>query len=160
MAAAYDDFEYGGCAGDLFALPAPFPDEPFQAPGLFDAGSAGSSESSLDICFLRPVSYVEAERPEPMPKGAASPAGAQSQAQAQAHGKAKPLSRSLKEFPRSPAADGAAPRLYSTRSSSGGRVPLKAERPAPSRAAAPRTFFPQQRSQSEKQTYLEVRRVK
>ncbi|XP_055986561.1 rho guanine nucleotide exchange factor 33 [Sorex fumeus] len=160
--AAFDEFEYGG---DLFALPAPYDDEPFPAPALFDAGSAASSESSLDICFLRPVSFAaEAERPEParLPRSAASPApGAAAHpldAAAQAHGKAKPLSRSLKEFPRAPAADGAAPRLYSARSSSGGRAPLKAERPAAPHAparAAPRTFFPQQRSQSEKQPYLE-----
>lgn len=179
--AGYEEFEYGG---EIFALPAPYDEEPFQAPALFDNCSPASSESSLDICFLRPVSFaMEAERPEhalqPLPKSATSPASsggaykleaAQAQAQAQAHGKAKPLSRSLKEFPRTPPAEGVAPRLYSTRSSSGGRAPLKVERapaphgPAAAAAAAsrgaPRTFFPQQRSQSEKQTYLEVRRVK
>ncbi|XP_050609277.1 rho guanine nucleotide exchange factor 33 isoform X2 [Macaca thibetana thibetana] len=170
--AAYEEFEYGG---EIFALPAPYDEEPFQAPALFENCSPASSESSLDICFLRPVSFaMEAERPEhplqPLPKSATSPAGSSSAykleaaAQAQAHGKAKPLSRSLKEFPRAPPADGVAPRLYSTRSSSGGRAPIKAERAAqphgPAAAAvaargAPRTFFPQQRSQSEKQTYLE-----
>uniref|UniRef100_A0A2K5PE02 Rho guanine nucleotide exchange factor 33 n=1 Tax=Cebus imitator TaxID=2715852 RepID=A0A2K5PE02_CEBIM len=173
--AAYEEFEYGG---EIFALPAPYDEEPFQAPALFENCSPASSESSLDICFLRPVSFaMEAERPEhplqPLPKSATSPAGSsgayklEAAAQAQAHGKAKPLSRSLKEFPRAPPADGVAPRLYSTRSSSGGRAPIKAERAAqphgPAAAAvaargAPRTFFPQQRSQSEKQTYLEVRR--
>ncbi|XP_040586934.1 rho guanine nucleotide exchange factor 33 isoform X10 [Mesocricetus auratus] len=172
--AGYEEFEYGG---EIFALPAPYDEEPFQAPVLFDNCSPASSESSLDICFLRPVSFaMEAERPEhalqPLPKSATSPASSSSAyrleaAQAQAHGKAKPLSRSLKEFPRTPPAEGAAPRLYSTRSSSGGRAPLKVERAAaphgPAAAAAasrgaPRTFFPQQRSQSEKQTYLEVRR--
>jgi hypothetical protein len=171
--AAYEEFEYGG---EIFALPAPYDEEPFQAPALFENCSPASSESSLDICFLRPVSFaMEAERPEhPLPKSATSPAGSSSAYKleaAQAHGKAKPLSRSLKEFPRTPPAEGVAPRLYSTRSSSGGRAPLKAERAAqphgPSAAAAaaaargaPRAFFPQQRSQSEKQTYLEVRRVK
>ncbi|XP_075391553.1 rho guanine nucleotide exchange factor 33 [Tenrec ecaudatus] len=176
--AGYEEFEYGG---EIFALPTPYDEEPFQAPALFENCSPASSESSLDICFLRPVSFAqEAERPEhalqPLPKSATSPAGgggaykleaAHAQAQAQAHGKAKPLSRSLKEFPRAPPAEAVAPRLYSTRSSSGGRAPLKAERAAaphgPVAAAAaargaPRTFFPQQRSQSEKQTYLEVRR--
>ncbi|XP_073905640.1 rho guanine nucleotide exchange factor 33 isoform X2 [Castor canadensis] len=170
--AAYEEFEYGG---EIFALPAPYDEEPFQAPALFENCSPASSESSLDICFLRPVSFaMEAERPEhPLPKSATSPAGSSSAYKleaAQAHGKAKPLSRSLKEFPRTPPAEGVAPRLYSTRSSSGGRAPLKAERAAqphgPSAAAAaaaaargaPRAFFPQQRSQSEKQTYLEVRR--
>lgn len=179
LPAGYEEFEYGG---EIFALPAPYDEEPFQAPALFENCSPASSESSLDICFLRPVSFaMEAERPEhplqPLPKSATSPASstgvykleATAQAQAQAHGKAKPLSRSLKEFPRAPPAEGVAPRLYSTRSSSGGRAPLKAERTAqahgPAAAAAsargtPRTFFPQQRSQSEKQTYLEVRRVK
>ncbi|XP_058407370.1 rho guanine nucleotide exchange factor 33 isoform X2 [Diceros bicornis minor] len=168
--AAYEEFEYGG---EIFALPAPYDEEPFQAPALFENCSPASSESSLDICFLRPVSFaMEAERPEhplqPLPKSATSPASSSgaykleaAQAQAQAHGKAKPLSRSLKEFPRAPPPEGVAPRLYSTRSSSGGRAPLKAERAAqphgPARGA-PRTFFPQQRSQSEKQTYLEVRR--
>ncbi|KAM5292928.1 rho guanine nucleotide exchange factor 33 isoform 2-T2 [Ctenodactylus gundi] len=175
--AGYEEFEYGG---EIFALPAPYDEEPFQAPALFENCSPASSESSLDICFLRPVSFaMEAERPEhplqPLPKSATSPASSggayklevAAQAQAQAHGKAKPLSRSLKEFPRAPPPEGVAPRLYSTRSSSGGRAPLKAERAAqphgPAAAAAsargaPRTFFPQQRSQSEKQTYLEVRR--
>ncbi|XP_022429728.1 rho guanine nucleotide exchange factor 33 isoform X1 [Delphinapterus leucas] len=168
--AAYDEFEYGG---EIFALPAPYDEEPFQAPALFENCSPASSESSLDICFLRPVSFaVEAERPEhplqPLPKSATSPAGSSSayklEAAAHAHGKAKPLSRSLKEFPRAPPPEGVAPRLYSTRSSSGGRAPLKAERAAQphgsasSARGAPRTFFPQQRSQSEKQTYLEVRR--
>ncbi|KAM9722299.1 rho guanine nucleotide exchange factor 33 isoform 2-T2 [Dama dama] len=167
--AAYEEFEYGG---EIFALPAPYDEEPFQAPALFENCSPASSESSLDICFLRPVSFaMEAERPEhplqPLPKSATSPAGSSGayklEAAAQAH-KAKPLSRSLKEFPRAPPPEGVAPRLYSTRSSSGGRAPLKAERaaqahgPAASARGAPRTFFPQQRSQSEKQTYLEVRR--
>ncbi|XP_070285163.1 rho guanine nucleotide exchange factor 33 isoform X3 [Myotis yumanensis] len=175
---AYEEFEYGG---ELFALPAPYDEEPFQAPALFENCSPASSESSLDICFLRPVSFaMEAERPEhalqPLPKSATSPASSSgayklevAQAQAQAHGKAKPLSRSLKEFPRAPPAEGVAPRLYSTRSSSGGRAPLKAERAAQAHGShgshgsaaaaaargAPRTYFPQQRSQSEKQTYLE-----
>ncbi|XP_066863860.1 rho guanine nucleotide exchange factor 33 [Kogia breviceps] len=165
--AAYDEFEYGG---EIFALPAPYDEEPFQAPALFENCSPASSESSLDICFLRPVSFaVEAERPEhplqPLPKSATSPAGSSGayklEAAAHAHGKAKPLSRSLKEFPRAPPPEGVAPRLYSTRSSSGGRAPLKAERAAQphgsaaSARGAPRSFFPQQRSQSEKQTYLE-----
>lgn len=173
---AYEEFEYGG---EIFALPAPYDEEPFQAPALFENCSPASSESSLDICFLRPVSFaMEAERPEhalqPLPKSATSPASSGGAykleaAQAQAHGKAKPLSRSLKEFPRAPPAEGVAPRLYSTRSSSGGRAPLKAERAAQAHGSAaaaaaargaPRTYFPQQRSQSEKQTYLEVRRVK
>ncbi|XP_021109407.1 rho guanine nucleotide exchange factor 33 isoform X3 [Heterocephalus glaber] len=174
--AGYEEFEYGG---EIFALPAPYDEEPFQAPALFENCSPASSESSLDICFLRPVSFaMEAERPEhplqPLAKSATSPASSSgvykleaAAAQAQAHGKAKPLSRSLKEFPRAPPSEGVAPRLYSTRSSSGGRAPLKAERASqahgPAAAAvsargASRTFFPQQRSQSEKQTYLEVRR--
>ncbi|KAM5319007.1 rho guanine nucleotide exchange factor 33 isoform 2-T2 [Glossophaga mutica] len=169
---AYEEFEYGG---EIFALPAPYDEEPFQAPALFENCSPASSESSLDICFLRPVSFaMEAERPEhplqQLPKSATSPASSggayKLEAAAQAHGKAKPLSRSLKEFPRTPPAEGVAPRLYSTRSSSGGRAPLKAERAAqphgPAALAAargvPRAYFPQQRSQSEKQTYLEVRR--
>ncbi|KAF6102131.1 Rho guanine nucleotide exchange factor 33 [Phyllostomus discolor] len=166
---AYEEFEYGG---EIFALPAPYDEEPFQAPALFENCSPASSESSLDICFLRPVSFaMEAERPEhplqQLPKSATSPASSSGayklEAAAQAHGKAKPLSRSLKEFPRAPPPEGVAPRLYSTRSSSGGRAPLKAERAAQSHGPAavaaargvPRAYFPQQRSQSEKQTYLE-----
>ncbi|XP_054423566.1 rho guanine nucleotide exchange factor 33 isoform X1 [Pteronotus mesoamericanus] len=169
---AYEEFEYGG---EIFALPAPYDEEPFQAPALFENCSPASSESSLDICFLRPVSFaMEAERPEhplqQLPKSATSPASSSGayklEAATQAHGKAKPLSRSLKEFPRAPPAEGVAPRLYSTRSSSGGRAPLKAERAAQPHGqaalaaarGAPRAYFPQQRSQSEKQTYLEVRR--
>ena len=70
--AGYEEFEYGG---EIFALPAPYDEEPFQAPALFDNCSPASSESSLDICFLRPVSFaMEAERPEhalqPLPKSA------------------------------------------------------------------------------------------
>ncbi|MXQ81918.1 hypothetical protein E5288_WYG005040 [Bos mutus] len=70
--AAYEEFEYGG---EIFALPAPYDEEPFQAPALFENCSPASSESSLDICFLRPVSFaMEAERPEhplqPLPKSA------------------------------------------------------------------------------------------
>ncbi|XP_054423585.1 rho guanine nucleotide exchange factor 33 isoform X4 [Pteronotus mesoamericanus] len=166
---AYEEFEYGG---EIFALPAPYDEEPFQAPALFENCSPASSESSLDICFLRPVSFaMEAERPEhplqQLPKSATSPASSSGayklEAATQAHGKAKPLSRSLKEFPRAPPAEGVAPRLYSTRSSSGGRAPLKAERAAQPHGqaalaaarGAPRAYFPQQRSQSEKQTYLE-----
>ncbi|XP_045683043.1 rho guanine nucleotide exchange factor 33 isoform X5 [Phyllostomus hastatus] len=169
---AYEEFEYGG---EIFALPAPYDEEPFQAPALFENCSPASSESSLDICFLRPVSFaMEAERPEhplqQLPKSATSPASSSGayklEAATQAHGKAKPLSRSLKEFPRAPPPEGVAPRLYSTRSSSGGRAPLKAERAAQPHGPAavatargvPRAYFPQQRSQSEKQTYLEVRR--
>uniref|UniRef100_A0A2K6LAY6 Rho guanine nucleotide exchange factor 33 n=1 Tax=Rhinopithecus bieti TaxID=61621 RepID=A0A2K6LAY6_RHIBE len=161
--AAYEEFEYGG---EIFALPAPYDEEPFQAPALFENCSPASSESSLDICFLRPVSFaMEAERPEhplqPLPKSATSPAGSsgayklEAATQAQVHGKAKPLSRSLKEFPRAPPADGVAPRLYSTRSSSGGRAPIKAERAAQPHGPAAAAVA---RSQSEKQTYLEVRR--
>ncbi|KAK1333131.1 hypothetical protein QTO34_006668 [Cnephaeus nilssonii] len=139
---AYEEFEYGG---EIFALPAPYDEEPFQAPALFENCSPASSESSLDICFLRPVSFaMEAERPEhalqPLPKSATSPASSSGayklEAAAQAHGKAKPLSRSLKEFPRTPPAEGVAPRLYSTRSSSGGRAPLKAERAAQAHGSA------------------------
>ncbi|XP_066234543.1 rho guanine nucleotide exchange factor 33 [Saccopteryx leptura] len=167
---AYEEFEYGG---EMFALPAPYDEEPYQAPALFENCSPASSESSLDICFLRPVSFaMEAERPEhplqQLPKSATSPASSSGayklEAAAQAH-KTKPLSRSLKEFPRAPPPEGVAPRLYSTRSSSGGRAPLKAERAAQAHGSAAaaargvsRTYFPQQRSQSEKQTYLEVRR--
>ncbi|XP_074060392.1 rho guanine nucleotide exchange factor 33 [Macrotis lagotis] len=164
----YEDFEYGG---ELFSLPAPYEEEPFQSLPLFEACSPASSESSLDICFLRPVSFgLEADRAEPpappLPKSATSPVSSSSYKHEAAHGKAKPLSRSLKEFPRTAGPEGAGTRLYSTRSSSGGRLQLKAERAAPPHGAAaaaaarssPRTFFPPQRSQSEKQAYLEVRR--
>ncbi|XP_005391100.1 PREDICTED: rho guanine nucleotide exchange factor 33 [Chinchilla lanigera] len=76
LPAGYEEFEYGG---EIFALPAPYDEEPFQAPALFENCSPASSESSLDICFLRPVSFaMEAERPEhplqPLAKSATSPA--------------------------------------------------------------------------------------
>uniref|UniRef100_A0A8C2V378 Rho guanine nucleotide exchange factor 33 n=1 Tax=Chinchilla lanigera TaxID=34839 RepID=A0A8C2V378_CHILA len=94
LPAGYEEFEYGG---EIFALPAPYDEEPFQAPALFENCSPASSESSLDICFLRPVSFaMEAERPEhplqPLAKSATSPASSTGvyklEAAAQAQGSA------------------------------------------------------------------------
>ncbi|XP_031806246.1 rho guanine nucleotide exchange factor 33 isoform X8 [Sarcophilus harrisii] len=163
---SYEEFEYGG---EIFTLPAPYEEETFQSLPLFEACSPASSESSLDICFLRPVSFtMEAERTEhsvqPLPKSSTSPVSSSTYKHEAVHGKTKPLSRSLKEFPRTSTSEGVTPRLYSTRSSSGGRVQLKQERAAQPHIASatarssPRNFFPPQRTQSEKQTYLEVRR--
>uniref|UniRef100_F7BWU0 Rho guanine nucleotide exchange factor 33 n=2 Tax=Ornithorhynchus anatinus TaxID=9258 RepID=F7BWU0_ORNAN len=158
----YEEFDYGG---ELFALPAPYEDEPFQNLALFENCSPASSESSLDICFLRPVSFTldpdRAEHPlQPLPKSATSPAGSSTYKHEPPPGKSKPLSRSLKEFPR--ASEGMGARLYSARSSSGSRLPAKPDRsvqphgPAAALSrSSPRNFFPPQRSQSEKQTYLE-----
>ncbi|XP_027720834.1 rho guanine nucleotide exchange factor 33 [Vombatus ursinus] len=163
---SYEEFEYGG---EIFTLPAPYEEEPFQSLPLFEACSPASSESSLDICFLRPVSFtMEPERTDhsvqPLPKSSTSPVSSSTYKHEAVHGKTKPLSRSLKEFPRTSTSEGVTTRLYSTRSSSGGRVQLKQERAAPphitsaTARSSPRNFFPPQRTQSEKQTYLEVRR--
>uniref|UniRef100_F6PRP1 Rho guanine nucleotide exchange factor 33 n=1 Tax=Monodelphis domestica TaxID=13616 RepID=F6PRP1_MONDO len=160
---SYEEFEYGG---EIFTLPAPYEEETFQSLPLFEACSPASSESSLDICFLRPVSFtMEPERTEhsvqPLPKSSTSPVSSSTYKHEAVHGKTKPLSRSLKEFPRTSTSEGVTTRLYSTRSSSGSRVQLKQERtPQPHITSAtarssPRNFFPPQRTQSEKQTYLE-----
>ncbi|XP_068009131.1 rho guanine nucleotide exchange factor 33 [Melanerpes formicivorus] len=163
FAPSYEEFEY---PGEVFPLPGPYEEDAFQNLALFENCSPASSESSLDICFLRPVNFTsEPERTEhalqPLPKSV-TPVSSSTYKREMFHSKGKQLSRSLKELPRS--AEGVSTRLYSTRSSSGSRLQQKQERnlqphmgPASARSSQ-RSYFPPQRGASEKQSFLEVRR--
>ncbi|OPJ58743.1 rho guanine nucleotide exchange factor 33 [Patagioenas fasciata monilis] len=66
----YEEFDY---PGEVFTTPGPYEDDTFQNLALFENCSPASSESSLDICFLRPVNFTsEPERTDhalqPLPK--------------------------------------------------------------------------------------------
>lgn len=162
----YEDFEY---RGDSYTMPGPYEEESSQNLAIFETCSPASSESSIDICFLRPVNFTtEPERTEhtvqPLPKSCA-PVSSSTYKRDVFRSKGKQLSRSLKEFPRS-GTEGMSSRLYSTRSSSGSRLQDKQERgfqshmaPASSRSSQ-RNYFPPQRGAGEKQSFLEVRRAK
>uniref|UniRef100_A0A8C8RG45 Rho guanine nucleotide exchange factor 33 n=1 Tax=Pelusios castaneus TaxID=367368 RepID=A0A8C8RG45_9SAUR len=155
FAPSYEELDYGG---DIFTLPGPYEEETFQNLALFETCSPASSESSLDICFLRPVNFtVEPDRTDhslqPLPKSSST-------YKAEAfHGKGKPLSRSLKEFPRS--TEGTSARVYSARSSSSSQLQHKHERsvqPHLVSAAArssQRSYFPPQRGLGERPSFLE-----
>ncbi|XP_015273543.1 PREDICTED: rho guanine nucleotide exchange factor 33 [Gekko japonicus] len=157
----YEDFEY---RGDSYAMPGPYEEESSQNLAIFETCSPASSESSIDICFLRPVNFTtEPERTEhtvqPLPKSCA-PVSSSTYKRDVFRSKGKQLSRSLKEFPRS-GTEGMSSRLYSTRSSSGSRLQGKQERgfqshmaPASSRSSQ-RNYFPPQRGAGEKQSFLE-----
>ncbi|XP_062981606.1 rho guanine nucleotide exchange factor 33 isoform X2 [Elgaria multicarinata webbii] len=162
----YEDFEY---RGDMYTMAGPYEEEPLQNLAPFETCSPASSESSIDICFLRPVNFTnEPERTEhtlqPLPKSGApvSSGGSSSTYKREVfRSKGKQLSRSLKEFPRSSGTEGVSTRLYSTRSSSGSRLPNKPERgfqshgvSATSRSSQ-RNFFPPQRGVGEKQSFVE-----
>uniref|UniRef100_A0A8C0J6A2 Rho guanine nucleotide exchange factor 33 n=1 Tax=Chelonoidis abingdonii TaxID=106734 RepID=A0A8C0J6A2_CHEAB len=151
----YEELDYGG---EVFTLPGPYEDETFQNLALFENCSPASSESSLDICFLRPVSFtVEPDRTDhssqPLPKSSSF------YKQEAFHSKGKQLSRSLKEFPRS--TEGMSTRLYSTRSSSSSQLQHKQERSmqphliSASSRSSQRSYFPPPRGLGEKQSFLE-----
>ncbi|XP_053099010.1 rho guanine nucleotide exchange factor 33 isoform X3 [Hemicordylus capensis] len=163
----YEDFEY---RGDTYTMPGPYEEEPLQNLSAFETCSPASSESSIDICFLRPVNFTaEPERTEhtvqPLPKSGAPVTTSSNTTYKREvfRSKGKQLSRSLKEFPRS-GTEGVSTRLYSTRSSSGSRVPSKQERGfqshpvSASSRSSQRNYFPPQRGVGEKQSFLEVRR--
>lgn len=167
----YEDFEY---RGDAYTRPGPYEEEPLHNLAVFETCSPASSESSIDICFLRPVNFTtEPERTEhtvqPLPKSAApitAPSSSSTYRREVFRSKGKQLSRSLKEFPRT-GSEGVNTRLYSTRSSSGGRLPNKQERMgfqphaiSASSRSSQQNFFPTQRGVGEKQSFLEVRRAK
>ncbi|NXT92375.1 ARG33 factor, partial [Anhinga rufa] len=137
FAPSYEEFDY---PGEVFTLPGPYEDDAFQNLTLFENCSPASSESSLDICFLRPVNFTsEPERTDhalqPLPKTCTP------------------------ELPRS--AEGVSTRLYSTRSSSGSRLQQKQERNvqphmiSASSRSSQRSYFPPQRGAGEKQSFLE-----
>ncbi|XP_042303871.1 rho guanine nucleotide exchange factor 33 [Sceloporus undulatus] len=163
----YEDFEY---IGETYAMGGPYQEEPLQNLAVFEPCSPASSESSIDICFLRPVNFTtEPERTEhtlqPLPKSGA-PANSSSSTYKRElfRSKGKQLSRSLKEFPRS-GSDGVSTRLYSTRSSSGSRLPNKQERGFQTHGASAvprssqRNYFPPQRGGGEKQSFVEDMRL-
>uniref|UniRef100_A0A8C0FDI0 Rho guanine nucleotide exchange factor 33 n=1 Tax=Bubo bubo TaxID=30461 RepID=A0A8C0FDI0_BUBBB len=160
FAPSYEEFDY---PGEVFTLPGPYEDDAFQNLTLFENCSPASSESSLDICFLRPVNFTsEPERTDhalqPLPKSC-TPVSSSSYKREMFHSKGKQLSRSLKELPRN--AEGVSTRLYSTRSSSGSRLQQKQERNvqphmiSASSRSSQRSYFPPQRGAGEKQSFLE-----
>uniref|UniRef100_A0ACB8G997 Uncharacterized protein n=1 Tax=Sphaerodactylus townsendi TaxID=933632 RepID=A0ACB8G997_9SAUR len=157
----YEDFEY---RGDSYTMPGPYEEESSQNLAVFETCSPASSESSIDICFLKPVNFTtEPERTEhtiqPLPKSCA-PVSSSTHKRDVFRSKGKQLSRSLKEFPRT-GTEGVSSRLYSTRSSSGSRLQGKQERGLQSHMASTssrssqRTYFPPQRGVGEKQSFLE-----
>lgn len=165
FAPSYEEFDY---PGEVFTMPGPYEDDTFQNLALFENCSPASSESSLDICFLRPVNFTsEPERTDhalqPLPKSC-TPVSSSTYKREMFHSKGKQLSRSLKELPRS--AEGVSTRLYSTRSSSGSRLQQKQDRNvqphliSASSRSSQRSYFPPQRGAGEKPSFLEVRRLK
>ncbi|KAJ7421854.1 Rho guanine nucleotide exchange factor 33 [Willisornis vidua] len=160
FAPSYEEFDY---PGEVFTMPGPYEDDTFQNLALFENCSPASSESSLDICFLRPVNFTsEPERTDhalqPLPKSC-TPVSSSTYKREMFHSKGKQLSRSLKELPRS--AEGVSTRLYSTRSSSGSRLQQKQERNvqphmiSASSRSSQRSYFPPQRGAGEKPSFLE-----
>uniref|UniRef100_A0A8C9NP33 Rho guanine nucleotide exchange factor 33 n=1 Tax=Serinus canaria TaxID=9135 RepID=A0A8C9NP33_SERCA len=160
FAPSYEEFDY---PGEVFTMPGPYEDDTFQNLALFENCSPASSESSLDICFLRPVNFTsEPERTDhalqPLPKSC-TPVSSSTYKREMFHSKGKQLSRSLKELPRS--AEGVSTRLYSTRSSSGSRLQQKQDRNvqphmiSASSRSSQRSYFPPQRGAGEKPSFLE-----
>ncbi|TRZ19751.1 hypothetical protein HGM15179_007317 [Zosterops borbonicus] len=160
FAPSYEEFDY---PGEVFTMPGPYEDDTFQNIALFENCSPASSESSLDICFLRPVNFTsEPERTDhalqPLPKSC-TPVSSSTYKREMFHSKGKQLSRSLKELPRS--AEGVSTRLYSTRSSSGSRLQQKQDRNvqphliSASSRSSQRSYFPPQRGAGEKPSFLE-----
>ncbi|NWW79701.1 ARG33 factor, partial [Climacteris rufus] len=160
FAPGYEEFDY---PGEVFTMPGPYEDDTFQNLALFENCSPASSESSLDICFLRPVNFTsEPERTDhalqPLPKSC-TPVSSSTYKREMFHSKGKQLSRSLKELPRS--AEGVSTRLYSTRSSSGSRLQQKQDRNvqphmiSASSRSSQRSYFPPQRGAGEKPSFLE-----
>ncbi|XP_053565265.1 rho guanine nucleotide exchange factor 33 [Bombina bombina] len=155
----YEEFEYGG---EIIGISTPYEDETFPSRPLFESCSPASSESSLDICFLRPANFtLESNRMErfvqPLSRGCFSPVSNSSYRHEGIHVKNKPLSRSLKEFPRNQETVSA--RLYSTRSTNAARMQLRQERNAHGLSASSRNshrqFYIPQRPHGESRSLLE-----
>lgn len=161
----FEDFEY---QGNTYSIPGLYEKEPL---AILQTCSPASSESSIDICFLRPVNFTKepekAQRTlQPLPKSSdLEHIGSSTSKREAFRSKGKQLSQSLKEFPRS-GSEGISTRLYSTRSSSGSRLSNLQERGfQPHEASAPSrsshwNYFPPQRGVGEKQSFVEVRRAK
>ncbi|XP_063775449.1 rho guanine nucleotide exchange factor 33 [Pseudophryne corroboree] len=157
----YEEFEYGG---EIIGVSTPYEEETFPNRALFESCSAGSSESSLDICFLRPINFtLESNRTErsqhPVARSCISPISNSSYRHEGIHVKHKPLSRSLKEFPRNQETVSA--RLYSTRSTNASRMQFKEDRSSQSHGLSASTrsshrhFYIPQRPHVESRSLLE-----
>ncbi|KAK9412148.1 rho guanine nucleotide exchange factor 33 [Crotalus adamanteus] len=156
----FEDFEY---RGNTYSIPGLYEKEPL---AILQTCSPASSESSIDICFLRPVNYTkEPEKAhrtlQPLPKSSDLEHISSSTSKREVfRSKGKQLSQSLKEFPRS-GSEGISTRLYSTRSSSGSRLSNLQERGfQPQEASATSrssqwNYFPPQRGVGEKQSFVE-----
>ncbi|KAM9315880.1 rho guanine nucleotide exchange factor 33 [Gastrophryne carolinensis] len=161
FATNYEESDYGG---EIIGMSTPYEEETFLNRPLFESCSAGSSESSLDICFLRPINFtLESNRTErsqqPFARSCISPVSNSSYQHEAIHVKHKPLSRSLKEFPRNQEA--VATRLYSTRSTNTSRMQFKQDRSTQSSALsasshnAHRHFYIPQRPNVDSRSLLE-----
>ncbi|XP_068088278.1 rho guanine nucleotide exchange factor 33 isoform X3 [Hyperolius riggenbachi] len=159
----YEEFEYGG---EIIGLSTPYEEETFPNRPLFESCSAGSSESSLDICFLRPINFtLESNRTDrshlPLARSCISPVSNNSYRHEGIHVKNKPLSRSLKEFPRNQEALANA-RLYSTRSTHANRMQFKQDQGTQSHLLSASTrnphrqFYVPQRQQVDSRSLLEL----
>ncbi|ETE67038.1 Rho guanine nucleotide exchange factor 33, partial [Ophiophagus hannah] len=156
----FEDFEY---QGNTYSTPGLYEKEPL---AILQTCSPASSESSIDICFLRPVNFTKepekAQRTlQPLPKSSdLEHIGSSTSKREAFRSKGKQLSQSLKEFPRS-GSEGISTRLYSTRSSSGSRLSNLPERGLqPHEASATSrsshwNYFPPQRGVGEKQSFVE-----
>ncbi|XP_075057059.1 rho guanine nucleotide exchange factor 33 [Mixophyes fleayi] len=157
----YEEFEYGG---EIIGVSTPYEEETFPNRTLYESCSAGSSESSLDICFLRPINFtLESNRTErsqqPLARSCISPVSNSSYRHEGIHAKNKPLSRSLKEFPRNQ--ETVSTRLYSTRSTNASRMQFKQDRSSQSHGlsasarSSHRHFYIPQRPHVESRSLLE-----
>ncbi|XP_071996891.1 rho guanine nucleotide exchange factor 33 isoform X4 [Engystomops pustulosus] len=157
----YEEFEYGG---EIIGISTPYEEETFPNRTLYESCSAGSSESSLDICFLRPINFtLESNRTDrshqPLARSCMSPVSNSSYRHEGIHAKHKPLSRSLKEFPRSQ--ETVTTRLYSTRSTHANRMQFKQDGGPQSHGLSAsvrnshRPFYIPQRPQVESRSLLE-----
>ncbi|XP_077139097.1 rho guanine nucleotide exchange factor 33 isoform X3 [Ranitomeya variabilis] len=157
----YEEFEYGG---EIIGISTPYEEETFPNRTLYESCSAGSSESSLDICFLRPINFtLESNRTDrshqPLARSCMSPVSNSSYRHEGIHAKNKQLSRSLKEFPRNH--ETVTTRLYSTRSTHANRMQFKQDRGIQSHGLSASTrnshrpFYISQRPQVESRSLLE-----
>ncbi|XP_053316900.1 rho guanine nucleotide exchange factor 33 [Spea bombifrons] len=162
FAPSYEEYEYGG---SIIGVSAPYEEETFPNRPLFESCSAGSSESSLDICFLKPINFtLESNRTEramqPLARNCLSPVSNSSYRHEGIHVKNKPLSRSLKEFPRNQETVSTT-RMYSTRSTNPSRMQFRQERDSQSHGLSTTTrnsqrhFYIPQRPHCESRSLLE-----
>ncbi|KAG8444121.1 hypothetical protein GDO86_009342 [Hymenochirus boettgeri] len=161
FAPSLEEYEYGS---EIIGVSTPYEEESITNRAQFESCSAASSESSLDICFLRPVNFtLESNKTEhslqPVTRNCFSPVSNSSYRQEGSHIKNKPLSRSLKEFPRNQ--ETGSTRLYSARCTSSSRMHIKQDRstqfqglPASSQNSY-RQFYIPQRPHSDSRSLLE-----